>query len=102
MWLRVFTKSKEIAAVSSTQKMNQMAGRYVGKDDPVLIVRCQSGLPAVGEVLEPFANPHLATGWMRGSHYGPIIPVSRKKLFLHDLMVHHEDCHGFHWPMGNY
>ena len=48
------------------------------KDDPVLIVRCQSGLPAVGEVLEPFANPHLVTGWMRGSHYGPIIPVSQK------------------------
>ncbi|HHV17569.1 MAG TPA: fructose 1,6-bisphosphatase [Thermoanaerobacterales bacterium] len=75
----VFTKNKEIAAVSSTQKMNQMAGRYVGKDDPVLIVRCQSGLPAVGEVLEPFANPHLVTGWMRGSHYGPIIPVSQKQ-----------------------
>ncbi|WP_420847180.1 fructose 1,6-bisphosphatase [Nonomuraea basaltis] len=31
-----------------------MAGKYVGKDDPVMIVRCQSGLPAVGEVLEPF------------------------------------------------
>jgi fructose 1,6-bisphosphate aldolase/phosphatase len=75
----VFAKHKEIAAVSSTQKMNQMAGRYVGKDDPVLIVRCQSGLPAVGEVLEPFANPHLVTGWMRGSHYGPIIPVSQKQ-----------------------
>ncbi|WP_213974900.1 fructose-1,6-bisphosphate aldolase/phosphatase [Tepidanaerobacter acetatoxydans] len=75
----VYTKNKEIAAVSSTQKMNQMAGRYVGKDDPVLIVRCQSGLPAVGEVLEPFANPHLVTGWMRGSHYGPLIPVPQKQ-----------------------
>ncbi|WP_296969608.1 fructose-1,6-bisphosphate aldolase/phosphatase [Tepidanaerobacter sp. EBM-38] len=75
----VYTKNKELAAVSSTQKMNQMAGRYVGKDDPVLIVRCQSGLPAVGEVLEPFANPHLVTGWMRGSHYGPLIPVSQKQ-----------------------
>lgn len=74
----IFTNGGEIAAVSSTQKMNQMAGRYVGKDDPVLIVRCQSGLPAVGEVLEPFANPHLVAGWMRGSHYGPIIPVSQK------------------------
>ncbi|MGE5543827.1 MAG: fructose-1,6-bisphosphate aldolase/phosphatase [Bacillota bacterium] len=74
----VFNSSGEIAAVSSTQKLNQMAGRYVGKDDPVLIVRCQSGLPAVGEVLEPFANPHLVAGWMRGSHYGPIIPVSQK------------------------
>ena len=75
----VFTKNNEIAAVSSTQKLNQMAGRYVGKDDPVLIVRCQSGLPAVGEVLEPFANPHLVSGWMRGSHHGPIIPVSQKQ-----------------------
>lgn len=74
----IYTSSGEIAAVSSTQKLNQMAGRYVGKDDPVLIVRCQSGLPAVGEVLEPFANPHLVAGWMRGSHYGPIIPVSQK------------------------
>ena len=74
----IFTKNNEIAAVSSTQKMNQLAGRYVGKDDPVMIVRCQNGLPAVGEVLEPFANPHLVTGWMRGSHYGPLIPVSQK------------------------
>jgi len=74
----VYTHSGEIAAVSSTQKLNLMAGRYVGKDDPVLIVRCQSGLPAVGEVLEPFAGPHLVAGWMRGSHYGPLVPVSQK------------------------
>jgi len=67
--------SGEIAASSSTQRLNLMAGRYIGKDDPVLIVRCQSGLPAVGEVLEPFANPHLVSGWMRGSHTGPLMPV---------------------------
>ncbi|MEW6308979.1 MAG: fructose-1,6-bisphosphate aldolase/phosphatase [Bacillota bacterium] len=65
----------EIAAVSSTQRLNLMAGRYVGKDDPVLVVRCQSGLPAVGEALEPFARPHLVAGWMRGSHHGPLMPV---------------------------
>jgi fructose 1,6-bisphosphate aldolase/phosphatase len=52
-----------------------MAGRYVGKDDPVAIVRAQSGFPAVGEILEPFATPHLVAGWMRGSHYGPLMPV---------------------------
>ncbi|KKM10870.1 fructose 1,6-bisphosphatase [Clostridiales bacterium PH28_bin88] len=66
----------EIAATSSTQRLNLMAGRYVGKDDPVCIVRCQSGLPAVGEALEPFATPHLVAGWMRGSHHGPLMPVS--------------------------
>ena len=41
-----------------------------------MIVRCQSGLPAVGEVLEPFANPHLVSGWMRGSHNGPLMPCA--------------------------
>ena len=52
------------------------AGRYVGKDDPVCIVRSQGQFPAVGEVLEPFAFPLLVEGWMRGSHHGPLMPVS--------------------------
>jgi len=74
----VYDKNGNIAATSSTQKLNFLAGKYVGKDDPVCIVRCQSGLPAVGEALEPFANPHLVSGWMRGSHSGPLMPVSVK------------------------
>ena len=66
----------QIAAVSSTDKLFQMAGKYVGKDDPVLIVRAQGAFPAVGEVLEPFAFPHAVEGWMRGSHHGPFMPTS--------------------------
>jgi fructose 1,6-bisphosphate aldolase/phosphatase len=66
----------DIAAVSSTQRLSLMAGRYVGKDDPVCIVRCQGYFPAVGEVLEPFAWPNIVEGWMRGSHHGPLMPVS--------------------------
>jgi fructose 1,6-bisphosphate aldolase/phosphatase len=72
----IHKKTGEIAAATSTQKVNLMAGRYVGKDDPVMIVRCQSGLPAVGEVLEPFSMAYMVTGWMRGSHWGPFMPVS--------------------------
>jgi fructose 1,6-bisphosphate aldolase/phosphatase len=72
----VYTKKGEIAGTSSTQKLALIAGKYVGKDDPVMIVRGQSGLPAVGEILEPFAFPHIVSGWMRGSHYGPLMPVS--------------------------
>jgi len=71
----VHKRDKEIAAVASTQRLNYIAGRYVGKDDPVMIVRCQSGFPAVGEVLEAFSLPHLVQGWMRGSHNGPLMPV---------------------------
>lgn len=70
--------SNDIAAVSSTQKLSLMAGRYVGKDDPVCIVRCQGNFPAVGEVLEPFAFPALVEGWMRGSHHGPLMPCARR------------------------
>jgi fructose 1,6-bisphosphate aldolase/phosphatase len=66
---------EEPAAVTSTQRLALMAGRYVGKDDPVLIVRAQSGLPAVGEALEPFAFPHTVAGCMRGSHHAPLMPV---------------------------
>lgn len=68
--------SGEIAAVSSTSKLSLIAGKYVGKDDPVCIVRCQGTFPAVGEVLEPFAFPQLVEGWMRGSHHGPLMPVA--------------------------
>lgn len=74
----VFRKDGEVAAATSTQRLALIAGRYIGKDDPVMMVRCQSGLPAVGEVLEPFAFPHLVAGWMRGSHHGPLMPVSFK------------------------
>jgi fructose 1,6-bisphosphate aldolase/phosphatase len=74
---RVISKALgEVAAVTSTQRLSLMAGRYVGKDDPVMIVRCQSGLPAVGEVLEGFSFPHTVAGAMRGSHHAPLMPVA--------------------------
>ena len=69
-------ETNEIAAVSSTQRLSFIAGRYVGKDDPVCVVRSQSQFPAVGEVLEPFTLPLLVEGWMRGSHHGPLMPVA--------------------------
>lgn len=76
---RVFRKvDREIAASVSTTRLSLIAGKYVGKDDPVAIVRAQSGFPAVGEILEPFSFPFLVAGWMRGSHVGPLMPVSEK------------------------
>lgn len=75
---RIYSKHADIGvgAVVSTEKLNLCAGKYVGKDDPVCIVRCQSGLPAVGEALQPFMFPQLVAGWMRGSHYGAWYPCS--------------------------
>ncbi|MCQ2086153.1 MAG: fructose-1,6-bisphosphatase, partial [archaeon] len=63
-------------AVVSTDKLNLMAGKYVGKDDPVCVVRAQNGMPSVGEYLQPFMATMLVPGWMRGSHYGALYPCS--------------------------
>ncbi len=73
---RIYRKADLIqASVTSVERLNLIAGRYVGKDDPVAMVRAQHGLPAVGEILEAFAYPHLVEGWMRGSHVGPLMPT---------------------------
>jgi len=63
---------------TSTTRLSLIAGKYVGKDDPVSIVRAQHGLPALGEVLAPFMHSYLVEGWMRGSHWGPLMPVGLK------------------------
>ena len=76
---RIYAKDGEIGAVTSTESLHQIAGRYVGKDDPVMIVRSQGAFPALGEVIEPFAFPYLVKGWMRGSHHGPFMPTSFEK-----------------------
>ena len=76
---RIWSKDDNIgiAAVVSTEKLSLIAGKYVGKDDPVALVRIQSGLPAAGEALQPFAFPALVSGWMRGSHWGPWYPSAQ-------------------------
>jgi fructose 1,6-bisphosphate aldolase/phosphatase len=71
-------KDNLLAARASTSRLSLIAGKYVGKDDPVAIIRAQHGLPAVGEILEAFAFPHLVAGWMRGSHNGPLMPVPQR------------------------
>ena len=76
----VFSRADEtIAAASSTERLSLIAGKYVGKDDPVMIVRAHQNFPALGEVLEPFRYAWIIEGWMRGSHYGPLMPVSAKQ-----------------------
>jgi fructose 1,6-bisphosphate aldolase/phosphatase len=76
---RVWRTSDDlICASSSVSKLSLIAGKYVGKDDPVMIARAQHGLPAVGEVLAPFMHSYFVQGWMRGSHWGPLMPVGLK------------------------
>lgn len=68
-------KTGEIASSSSTTRLSLIAGKYVGKDDPTMLVRAQGQFPATGEILSPFEISHLVSGFMRGSHVGPLTPV---------------------------
>ncbi|RJP23269.1 MAG: fructose 1,6-bisphosphatase [Deltaproteobacteria bacterium] len=65
----------EIAAAVSTTRLHNIAGKYTGKDDPVMLVRTQGSFPATGEVLAPFSIGHFVAGFMRGSHHGALMPV---------------------------
>ncbi len=63
------------AACVATSRLHNIAGKYTGKDDPVMIVRCQMDFPATGEVLAPYHIGHFVAGGMRGSHQMPLMPV---------------------------
>lgn len=68
----------EQAVSCSTTRLRNIAGKYVGKDDPIMLVRTQKNFPATGEVLAPYSIGHLVAGFMRGSHVGPLMPVRAK------------------------
>jgi fructose 1,6-bisphosphate aldolase/phosphatase len=59
----------------ATSRLHNIAGKYTGKDDPVMLVRTQMNFPATGEVLAPYAIGHYVGGGMRGSHQMPLMPV---------------------------
>jgi fructose 1,6-bisphosphate aldolase/phosphatase len=64
------------AVAVATSRLHNIAGKYTGKDDPVMLVRVQMQFPATGEILAPYAVGHLVAGGMRGSHNMPLMPVA--------------------------
>ena len=67
----------EQAVAVATSRLHNIAGKYTGKDDPVMMVRTQMNFPATGEVLAPYARAHYVGGGMRGSHNMPLMPVTQ-------------------------
>jgi fructose 1,6-bisphosphate aldolase/phosphatase len=65
----------EVIVSASTDRLHNIAGTYVGKDDPIMIVRTQKDYPATEEVGSAFNNPHFVAGNTRGSHHMPLMPV---------------------------
>ncbi len=72
VWSR---ETGEQAACLSTSRLHNIAGKYTGKDDPVMLVRVQKAFPATGEVLAPYAVGPYVAGAMRGSHNMPLMPI---------------------------
>ncbi len=72
IWSRT---SGEQAVSLSTSRLHNIAGKYTGKDDPVLLVRVQKTFPATGEIIAPYAIGPYVAGAMRGSHQMPLMPV---------------------------
>ncbi len=68
------------AAVASTSRLHNIAGKYVGKDDPVAIVRSQKQFPSTGEILSPWALAHYVLGDNRGSHHVAVMPVKQNTI----------------------
>lgn len=67
--------SGDQAAVVSTSRLHNIAGKYTGKDDPVALVRTQKEFPSTGEILSPYSRAHYVVGDNRGSHIVALMPV---------------------------
>lgn len=61
----------------STTRLHNIAGRYVGKDDPIMIVRVQKPFLATEEIGAMFRYAHFVAGDTRGSHNLSLMPVPR-------------------------
>ncbi|OGK76318.1 fructose 1,6-bisphosphatase [Candidatus Roizmanbacteria bacterium RIFOXYC2_FULL_41_10] len=76
IWSREYPTEQAVAV--SITRLKHIAGRYVGKDDPVAIVRAQKIFPATEEVGGCFRLAHYVGGDTRGSHNQPLMPVKFK------------------------
>jgi len=71
----IYTKDNEPILDASTDRLHNIAGTYVGKDDPICLLRTQKKFPATEEAGSVFNNPHYVAGNTRGSHNMPLMPV---------------------------
>lgn len=73
IWSRKYPHEQAVAV--GTTRLRNIAGRYVGKDDPPAVVRVQKIFPATEEFGPPFAVGAYVGGDTRGSHNLPLMPV---------------------------
>ncbi len=67
--------NEQIVSLSAT-RLHNIAGKYTGKDDPVMIFRTQGIFPAPEEVVSPYNICPYITGDCRGSHVMALMPMA--------------------------
>jgi len=75
--------SDEPAAAVSTEKLFEIAGEYVGKDDPVALVRSQSGCQPSAKCWNPGRSP--ISSWLDAGSHNALSCRSLLKRKVHSL-----------------
>ncbi len=83
----ITTKDGEPIVSASTDRLHNIAGTYVGKDDPICVIRTQKKFPATEEAGSVFNNPHYVAGNTRGSHNMPLMPVKLNSAATIDFCI---------------
>lgn len=71
------SRTGEPIVSATTDRLHNIAGTYVGKDDPAALIRLQKDFPATEEACAMFKYCHFVAGNTRGSHHMPLMPVKR-------------------------
>ncbi len=77
VWSNNGKASKDHILDATTDRLHNIAGTYVGKDDPAALIRLQKDFPATEEACAMFKVCHYVAGNTRGSHHLPLMPVKR-------------------------
>jgi len=72
VWTR---ETSEKAVALSTSRLHKIAGKYNGRDDPVMLIRVQDKFPTTGEIIHPYSIGHFVAGGMHECHQMPLMPV---------------------------
>lgn len=88
------TYDEQVVSVS-TDRLHTIAGKYVGKDDPIALVRNQGIFPAPEEIVSPYVKAHYVGGGTRGSHTMPLMPVALNTAVTGPYCVPIVSCVGF-------
>jgi fructose 1,6-bisphosphate aldolase/phosphatase len=97
----VLSSEGEQILSASTDRLHNIAGTYVGKDDPIAIVRTQKDFPATEEIGSAFNNPHYVAGNTRGSHHMPLMPVKLNSAASVNYSIPIVSCSLFSMHNGN-